>query len=332
MAASIKDVAREAGVSIATVSRVLNDIDVVNEDTKKKVKDAIKKLSYRPNIVARSLKTQKSSTIGIIIPDISNQFYPEIVRGCEDVANIYNYNIMLCNADLDVEKEMESLRILKEKMIDGVIYMSNSIESNVINLIKELEMPVVLVETTDAQGIFPSVAIDNVMAAADAVKYLANKGNKKIAYVGTSIEKVNALSQRYTGYTKGLSELGITFDKDLVYLGGVKPRDGYAGINGILDSGAQIDAVFCASDEIAMGVINALRDKGIKVPEEVDVMGFDDIYSASTFYPKLTTVSQPMYDMGSVGMRMLIKSINNLEVGEKHFILPYRIVERDSCK
>lgn len=332
MAASIKDVAREAGVSIATVSRVLNDIDVVNEDTKKKVKDAIKKLSYRPNIVARSLKTQKSSTIGIIIPDISNQFYPEIVRGCEDVANIYNYNIMLCNADLDVDKEMEALRILKEKMIDGVIYMSNSIEQNIISLIKELEMPTVLVETTDADGIFPSVSIDNVMAASDAVKYLINKGNKKIAYVGTTTEKVNALSKRYTGYKKGLTEMEINLDKDLVYFGGVKARDGYAGINTILDKKAEVDAVFCASDEIAMGVINALRDKGIKVPGDVDVMGFDDIYSASIFYPKLTTVSQPMYDMGSVSMRMLIKSINNLVVEEKHFILPYRIVERDSCK
>ncbi|MBZ9606289.1 LacI family transcriptional regulator [Clostridium estertheticum] len=332
MAASIKDVAREAGVSIATVSRVLNDIDVVNEDTKKKVNDAIKKLSYRPNIVARSLKTQKSSTIGIIIPDISNQFYPEIVRGCEDVANIYKYNIMLCNADLDVDKEMESLRILKEKMIDGVIYMSNSIENNVISLIKELEMPTVLVETTDAGGILPSVTIDNVRAAADAVKYLINRGNKKIAYVGTDIEKVNALAKRHTGYIKGLEEMGITLDKELIYLGGVKARDGYKGINAILDKGVQIDAVFCASDEIAMGVINALRDKSIKVPEDIDVMGFDDIYSASIFYPKLTTVAQPMYDMGSVSMRMLIKAINNLEVEEKHFVLPYRIVERDSCK
>ncbi|MBZ9632890.1 LacI family DNA-binding transcriptional regulator [Clostridium sp. FP1] len=332
MAASIKDVAREAGVSIATVSRVLNDIDVVNEDTKKKVKDAIKKLSYRPNIVARSLKTQKSSTIGIIIPDISNQFYPEIVRGCEDVANIYNYNIMLCNADLDLDKEMEALRILKEKMIDGVIYMSNSIGQNIISLIKELEMPTVLVETTDEDGIFPSVSIDNVMAASDAVKYLINKGNKKIAYVGTTTEKVNALSKRYTGYKKGLREMEINLDKDLVYFGGVKARDGYAGINAILDKGMEIDSVFCASDEIAMGVINALRDRDIKVPEDVDVMGFDDIYSASIFYPKLTTVSQPMYDMGSVSMRMIIKSINNLVVDEKHFVLPYRIVERDSCK
>ncbi|MBZ9684955.1 LacI family transcriptional regulator [Clostridium estertheticum] len=332
MAASIKDVAREAGVSIATVSRVLNDIDVVNEDTKKKVKDAIKKLSYRPNIVARSLKTQKSSTIGIIIPDISNQFYPEIVRGCEDVANIYNYNIMLCNADLDVDKEMEALRILKEKMIDGVIYMSNSIEQNIISLIKELEMPTVLVETTDADGIFPSVSIDNITAASDAVKYLINKGNKKIAYVGTTTDKVNALSKRYTGYKKGLEEMEINLDKEIVYFGGVKARDGYAGINTILDNGTKVDAVFCASDEIAMGVINALRDRDIKVPGDVDVMGFDDIYSASIFYPKLTTVSQPMYDMGSVSMRMLIKSINNLVVEEKHFILPYKIVERDSCK
>lgn len=332
MAASIKDVAREAGVSIATVSRVLNDIDVVNEDTKKKVKDAITKLAYRPNIVARSLKTQKSSTIGIIIPDISNQFYPEIVRGCEDVANIYNYNIMLCNADLDVEKEMEALRILKEKMIDGVIYMSNSIEHNIIDLIKELQLPTVLVETTDAEGIFPSVTIDNVMAAADAVKYLVKKGNKKIAYVGTNIEKVNALSKRYAGYNKGLTEMGIAFDEQLVYFGGVKARDGYTGINTILDKGIEVDAVFCASDEIAMGVINALRDKSIKVPEDIDVMGFDDIYSASIFYPKLTTVAQPMYDMGSVSMRMLIKAINNLKVEEEHFVLPYRIVERDSCK
>jgi len=332
MAASIKDVAREAGVSIATVSRVLNDIDVVNEDTKKKVKDAIKKLSYRPNIVARSLKTQKSSTIGIIIPDISNQFYPEIVRGCEDVANIYNYNIMLCNADLDVDKEMESLRILKEKMIDGVIYMSNSIENNVISLIKELEMPIVLVETTDTEGIFPSVTIDNVMAAADAVKYLINKGNKKIAYVGTTIDKINALTKRYIGYKKGLEESGIDLVEELTYFGGVKARDGYRGINTILDKVNEIDGVFCASDEIAMGVINALRDRGIKVPEDIDVMGFDDIYSASVFYPKLTTIAQPMYDMGSVSMRMLIKSINDLPVDEKHFVLPYKIVERDSCK
>ncbi len=331
MAASIKDVAREAGVSIATVSRVLNDVDVVNEETKKKVQDAIKKLGYRPNIVARSLKTQKSRTIGIIIPDISNQFYPEIVRGAEDVANIYNYNIMLCNTDLDPEKEMEYLRVLKEKMVDGVIYMSNSLEPEIIELVKSLELPVTLVETTDRENTFPSVTIDNVKAAFEATEYLIKKGNKKVAYIGTYEDSVNAAAYRFSGYKEALSKNNMEFDKSLCFFGGLKAHDGHEGMNSILKNG-DIDAVFCASDEIAMGAINALRESGKKIPEEVDVIGFDDIYSASIFYPKLTTVVQPMYDMGSVGMRMLIKVINGAELVQHHFVLPHQIVERDSCK
>lgn len=333
MAVSIKDVAKEAGVSIATVSRVLNDIDVVNEETKKKVQEAIKKLGYRPNIVARSLKTQKSRTIGIIIPDISNQFYPEIVRGAEDVANIYNYNIMLCNTDLDIDKEMEYLRVLREKMVDGVIYMSNSLEPVIIELIKNLELPVVLVETTDKANTFPSVTIDNDKAAFEATTYLINKGNKKIAYIGTHEDAVHASAFRFSGYKAALKEHNIELDEKLCYFGGLKADDGYEGINAIISNkDAKFDAVFCASDEIAMGAINALREKGMRVPEDVDIMGFNDIYSASIFYPKLTTVVQPMYDMGSVGMRMLIKVINGAELMEHHFVLDHQIVERDSCK
>ncbi|MFL0245369.1 LacI family DNA-binding transcriptional regulator [Candidatus Clostridium stratigraminis] len=331
MAASIKDVAKEAGVSIATVSRVLNDVDVVNEDTKKKVQDAIKKLGYRPNIIARSLKTQKSRTIGIIIPDISNQFYPEIVRGAEDVSNIYNYNIMLCNTDLDPDKEMEYLRVLKEKMVDGVIYMSNSLEAEMINLIKELELPTVLVETTDKENTFPSVTIDNEKAAIDAINYLVKKGNKKIAYIGSHEDAVNAAAYRFAGYRAALKKNNLELKDELCSFGGLKPQDGYEGIKKILENN-EIEAVFCASDELAMGAINALRDMGRKVPEEIDVVGFDNIYSAAYFYPKLTTVEQPMYDMGSVGMRMLIKIINGAELVQHHFVLPHQIVERDSCK
>jgi len=333
VAASIKDVAKEAGVSIATVSRVLNDVDVVNEETKKKVQEAIKKLGYRPNIVARSLKTQKSRTIGIIIPDISNQFYPEIVRGAEDVANIYNYNIILCNTDLDIDKEMEYLRVLKEKMVDGALYMSNSLEPAVIDLIKNLELPVVLVETTDKANTFPSVTINNDKAAFDATKYLIDRGNKKIAYIGTHEDAVHASAFRFSGYKNALKEHGLELDERLCYFGGLKADDGYEGINTILNSkDVELDAVFCASDELAMGAINALREKGIKVPDDVDVMGFNDIYSASIFYPKLTTVVQPMYDMGSVGMRMLIKLINGAELVQHHFVLNHQIIERDSCK
>jgi LacI family transcriptional regulator len=330
MAASIKDVAREAGVSIATVSRVLNGIDVVNEDTKKKVLEVIEKLDYRPNILARSLKTQKSSTIGIIIPDISNPVYPEIVRGAEDVASIYNYNIMLCNTDLDLDREKESFNVLREKMVDGVIYMSNSLESDIKNTIKSMEIPTVLVDTIDSEKNLPSVAIDSYGASYDAVKYLIDKGNKTIAYIGYHEEKSSEYSRIYKGYKKALGE-SLTLDSSLVYFGSLKAEDGYKGINEILNY-KKVDAVFCANDEIAMGAINALRERGIQVPAEVDVMGFDDISLASIYHPKLTTVAKPLYDMGSVAMRLLIKIIDKLPVEERNFLLPHTIVERESCK
>ena len=331
MSASIKDVAREAGVSIATVSRVLNNVDVVNEDTKKKVLEAISKLGYRPNIIARSLKTQKTSTIGIIIPDISNQFYPEIVRGAEDVANIYSYNIILCNTDLDSEREIEYLRILKEKMIDGVLYMSNSLEEDVLKLINELRIPTVLIETKDKKSNFPSITIDNEKAAYDATTFLLNKGFSDIVFVGTHPDAENALSKRYRGYERAMNENSVGVNHDLVCFSGIKPQDGANVVSSFLKN-KKYDSIFCISDELAMGVINELREQGIRVPEDVSVIGFDNIFSSSIYYPKLTTISQPMYDMGSVGMRMLIKIINKQPVDNEHYVLPHEIIVRNSTK
>ncbi|MCY6959222.1 LacI family DNA-binding transcriptional regulator [Clostridium brassicae] len=334
MAASIKDVAREASVSIATVSRVLNNVDVVNEDTKKRVLEAIKKLDYRPNIVARSLKTQKTKTIGIIIPDISNQIYPEIVRGAEDVANIYDYNIILCNTDLDPEKEMEYLRVLSEKMVDGAIYISNSLEDNIVKTIKTTNMPIVLIETHGRESEFPSVIIDNEKAAEDAVNYLIKKGNRRIAYIGADKDAVNASAIRYKGYVDSINKNGLNYDENLVYFCkySLKADDGYDAMKAILQKTQDIDAVFCVSDDIAIGATNALRESGINVPKDVDMMGFNDTYLASAFYPKLTTIAQPLYDMGSVATRMLIKKINKEPLDKELFILPYELVERDSCK
>lgn len=332
MSVSIKDVAKEAGVSIATVSRVLNDIDVVNEETKKKVLDAIKKLGYRPNIVARSLKTQRTKTIGILIPDISSQLYPEIVRGAEDVANIYNYNVMLCNSDVDTEKEKEYLRVLKEKMVDGVLYMSSNLEEEILDLINELDLKTVLVETKDKEGALPSVIIDNIQATYDATNYVINNGANKVAFIGMRRESNNAWGERFLGYEKALQEKGIQVDESLVYCDTLKVKTGYEGVGNILSKNDKIDAIVCASDEIAMGAINALRDKGIKVPEDVSVIGFNDIYAASIFYPKITTISQPMYDMGSIAMRMLIKIINEKPLEQGQYVLPHKLIERESCK
>ena len=332
MATSIKDVAREAGVSIATVSRVLNDIDVVNEDTKKKVLDAIKKLGYRPNIVARSLKTQRTKTIGILIPDISSQFYPEIVRGAEDVSNIYDYNIILGNSDFDVEKEKEYLRVLKEKMVDGVIYMSSSLQDEILDLINELNLKTILVETKDKEGKLPSVTIDNKEADYEGTKYLLNKGFKNLAFVGVKKDEMNAWSDRYIGFEKAMNEANITIDNDLIHLEDLKVNSGYNAAKSYIDSGKKVDSIVCATDELAMGVINGLRDNGVNVPDDVSVIGFNNNYLGEIFYPKLTTISQPSYDMGSVAMRMLIKLLNKQELEQAHYVLPYGIVERNSVK
>lgn len=331
MAASIKDVAKEANVSIATVSRVLNDIDVVNQETKQRVLDAIEKLDYRPNILARSLKTQRSSTIGIIIPDISNSRYPEIVRGAEDLASIYNYNIMLCNTDLDKDREIESFNILREKMVDGIMYMGDSLDEGIKGAIKAVGTPVVSIGAMDDEDEIPSVGIDSYLAAHDAVNYLLEKGNKKIAYVGYDKEYAVEHHKMYNAYKDTMEEAGC-FDSKLVFLGNLKYEYGINGITKLLEDNTKIDAVLCGCDQMAVGVINALRDKGIRVPEDIDVMGFDNIELAGVFYPGLTTVARPLYDMGSVGMRLLIKLINKIPIEESYYRLPHRIVERQSCK
>ena len=332
MAASIKDVAKEAGVSIATVSRVLNDIDVVNEDTKKKVLDAIKKLGYRPNIVARSLKTQRTKTIGILLPDISNQFYPEIVRGAEDVSNIYDYNIILCNSDLDIEKEKEYLRVLKEKMVDGVIYMSSELNQEIMDIINELDLKTVLVETRDNNGSLPSVTINNAKASKESTEYLLSKGLKNIAFIGTEKDGMNAWSDRYLGYEKAMKEANIEVNPELVYFGSIKMKTGCEGVSKFINSKQKFDGIVCASDDIAMGAINELRDNNIDVPKDVSVIGFNDNFAASIFYPKITTISQPTYDMGSVAMRMLIKMLTQKPLEESQYVLDYKLVERDSTK
>ena len=332
MATSIKDVAREAGVSIATVSRVLNDIDVVNEDTKKKVLDAIKKLGYRPNIVARSLKTQRTKTVGILVPDISSGFYPEIVRGAEDVANIYDYNVILCNSDFDYDKEKDYLKVLKEKMVDGVIYMSSCLEEETLDIINELDLKTVLAESKDKQGRLPSVIIDNIKASYDATKFLIDKGLKNIAFVGINKDESNAWGERHLGYEKALEESGITIDKDLVFFKDLRVKSGYKAIEAFLANNKKFDGVVCSSDEIAIGVINALREKGINVPGDVSVIGFNDNDVASCFYPKITTVRQPSYDIGSVAMRMLIKILNNKPLEQDQYVLDYDLIQRESCK
>lgn len=332
MSISIKDVAKEAKVSIATVSRVLNGIEVVNEETQKRVREAVEKLGYRPNIIARSLKTQRTRTIGILIPDISNSLYPEIVRGIEDVANIYNYNIILCNSDLNLDKEKEYIYVLKEKMVDGLLFMSNSLDENVLSILQKLNMKTVLIETTVDNKNIPNITIDNVKAAKEGVNKLISNGRRNILYIGDHEEALNASAYRFKGYKEALSENNIEFDENLVCF--CKPflNNGYNYVEKKLKNNVSFDGVFCTCDELAMGAINALRNNKVNVPEDCEVIGFNNILMSSVFYPKITTIDPSSYDLGSIGMRMLLKIINNEHVDNFNYVVPHYLVERESTK
>lgn len=330
MSISIKDVAKEAKVSIATVSRVLNGIEVVNEDTQKRVRDAVEKLGYRPNIIARSLKTQRTRTVGILIPDISNSLYPEIVRGIEDVANIYNYNIILCNSDLNINKEKEYIYILKEKMVDGLLFMSNSLDEDVLEILKKLNMKTVLIETTVDTKNIPNVRIDNVEAARQAVSKLISNGRNKILYIGDHKDVLNASAYRFKGYNKALSENNLNLDDNLVCFCRPFLNNGYDYVQKKIEDGTEFNGIFCTCDELAMGAINALRDNNLKVPVDCEVIGFNNTLMSSVFYPKLTTVDPSSYDLGSIGMRMLLKIINNEQIDNLNYIVSHNLVERES--
>lgn len=210
--------------------------------------------------------------------------------------------------------------------------MSSSLQEESLDIINELDLKTVLVETKDREGRLPSVTIDNIGAAYEATKHLIDKGLRNIAFVGVEKDAANAWGDRYLGYEKALKEAGISVDEELVLLKNLKYKTGHDAADKFVNFNKKVDGVVCASDEIAMGVINGLREKGINTPEDVSVIGFNNNAVSSYFYPKLTTVNQPSYDMGSVAMRMLIKILNNKPVEEDQYVLDYMLIQRESCK
>ncbi len=329
MGVSIKDVAKIAGVSVATVSRVMNKNVFVKEETTKKVLDAIEKTGYKPNAIARSLKVKNTRSIGIIIPDISSHFFPDVVRGIEDVANEFNYNIILCNTDLDREKEKEYFDVLVEKQVDGIVYMSNTITDEIANKIASVGIEIVLI-STDYKDL-SSITIDNVKASEDAVKYIISKGISDIAFIGGEMTDPNAGLPRFNGYVKALSEAGISINKDFILEGNYRYESGYEGAKKLLSLEHRPRAIFAASDEMAIGVIRAGLELGYKIPEELMVVGFDDVDMSRMVYPSLTTISQPLYEMGCEGMKLLAKKLNREKVDQCKIVLEHKLIIRESC-
>jgi LacI family transcriptional regulator len=329
---SLKDVAKEAGVGLGTASRVLNNHPSVTEETRQVVLEAMKRLNYQPNAIARSLKMNSTMTVGVIIPDISSSFFPEIVRGIEDLANHYQYNIILANTDLENEKERAALGMFYEKKVDGILFISNTISNGTMDKFSEMGIPVVLISTNDENKTLPSVTIDNEKAAYEAVNYLCNLGHKKIAIIAGFYEDPNAGIPRMQGYIKALKKNNIQYNEELVYEGSYTFKSGYENMKKLLDEGCNPTAVFAASDTMAVGACKAILERGLKIPEDISVMGFDGIEAANFFYPSISTIEQPRYEMGAVSMRLLTKLMNKEEIEQKNMVLDFKLIERESCK
>ena len=327
---TIKDVAKLAGVSISTVSRVINDSKPVTEEVKQRVLEVIKETGYVPNPLARSLVTKKSKLIGVIVPEVSDSFVNEILNGIEAVAKMYDYDILLVNTYSDKEQEIDSIRLLKTKQVEGIVMLSWILDEDHVNYMKESGIPAVYISKTARDYDIYTVSTSNENATYDMTKYLIENNHEEIALIMTSKEETILEAERRTGYERALRDNNIEVRSELIKYGNTDYEGGYNSMRELIEDKIIPTAVFVTGDEAAVGAINAIFDAGYSVPQDISVAGFNDTKLAKIYRPKLTTVFQPLFDMGAVSIRALIKLINGDVVEEKKIELPYQIMERES--
>ncbi|MFZ2780422.1 MAG: LacI family DNA-binding transcriptional regulator [Rectinemataceae bacterium] len=329
--AKIKDVAARAGVSVTTVSRVLNGHPYVREELKSKVERAIEELRYSPSAIARSLVRKSTNLIGVIVPDISASFFSTILGSQEEAATSRGYSILVSNISEDPQREMRYLKVFKEMRVAGIVIMHEAITPAVRRYIDTMDIPIILSSARPLGLKNPSVNIDDEAAAYDAVAYLAGMGHRRIGLIAGGTVELPTTRMRLQGYMRALKDFGIPLDDSIVRFGNFKMQDGYRLMGEILRSAEKPTAVFSMSDDMAAGAMNYIIDEGYSVPRDISVMGFDDSRLAAMTRPALTTVHQPIEEIGSLSIDMLIKSIKG-ESSLQEVILRHRIVERSSVK
>lgn len=328
---TIYDVAREAGVSMATVSRVVNGNPNVKPSTRKKVSDVIDRLNYRPNAVARGLASKKTTTVGVIIPDVTNLYFSSLARGIDDIASMYKYNIILANSDGDITKEKHVLNTVLAQQVDGVIFMGHQLSPEVRREIDLTDTPVVLAGTLDEEMQLPTIAIDYEESIFNATKLLADNGNKKIALFGLDID---AIKQNLSadGYKRAIEELGLPFDDS--YMVRVSPdRKSIEEMNFVdIVKETGITAAVVEDDRLAILMLNQLIESGIDVPKDFEIISSNNSPLTDMARPKITSITQPLYDLGAVAMRLLTKLMNDEEIDEQHITLPYSLTVKGTTK
>ncbi|MCY6369030.1 LacI family DNA-binding transcriptional regulator [Clostridium ganghwense] len=319
---TMKDIANLAGVSKATVSMVLNNKNIsVSESTRNKILKIAEELNYIPNGVARSLSTKKSQTIGIILPDIINPFFSEIARAIEDTANKLDYNVIFCNTDSNSKKEEKYIKLLISKLVDGVIFITGGGENKSLEILKSNNVPFVLVDRDiDNKEKYCGVYCLNEEGVKEAVEYLLKKKKKKIVFV-TGKKELRISKQRVKGY-KSIMVKNNIYDEKLIFEGDFTIEGGMKVTEEIIQANKDVEAIFYSNDIMAFGGIKVLIRKGYRIPEDISIIGFDNINISNFIEPELTTVAQPIYDMGKQSCEALIEIIDGKPSNKQIYFKP----------
>ncbi len=325
---TIDDLAKLAGVSKTTVSLVLNGkANSIGKETKKKIFKLAEELNYVPNSVARSLATKRTNTIGVILPDISNPFFAEMTKAIEDASNKLGYNIVLCNTENNTSKEDEYIKILLSRNTDGIVFIASGKGSNAVRLMESKALPYVLadrpiVSKEEHYGVF----FKNFEGMKLAVEYLYSLGKKKIVFINGP-KNLEVSHQRYLGYSQTMRKLGI-FSKELVIESDFTLEGGMKATENLIRSKMKFDSIIYGNDIMAVGGLKVLIRNGIEVPKEVNVIGFDNIKYSEFVEPELTTIAQPIYEMGFTAAEMLIDIINGKKLLQKSVFFDPKLIVR----
>jgi len=328
--ATISDVAREARVSVATISRVLNKNPRVSPETEKRVLEAIERLHYEPNVLARNFRRSESRVILVLCPNFINPYYANVVTGIADSARQHGYSAMFCTTQGDRQREKDFLDMLKGKRADGAILLATENPAKFIAHLAE-QHPLVQCSEYYPNSDIPHVRIDNHKAARHATRYLTGLGHRRIGLV-TSTDAYSSISNRNQGYRDELARVGIPFDPELVqYAGeGYHFQNGVKAVNNLLALAKRPTAVLCVSDILALGAVRGAVDSGFTVPDDLAVIGFDDVEYATMFKPHITTIRIPCYDMGASAMELLWNLMNGMNATRREQLLDFELVVRDS--
>ena len=315
MKINIKDVARKAGVSTATVSRVLGDFHGVRDKTKKKVLKAVTELNYEINAVARHLRQKRTKTIGIIVENVLSKFYSVIASSVEDVANKFGYNTILCNADENPEKELNYLKVLMSNRVDGIILTPTGKNSKYVQHLINSGTKVVLLDRLIEGVDCDAILVDNANGAYKAVKHLIDQGYRKIGIVSGILDRTTG-AERLKGYLQAIEEAGIAKEDSLIKIGNFKKESGRKLTKELLEQSNKPKAIFTTNIDMSMGALLAIKEKGLTIPEDIGIVCFDDSDWALILDPSITVIRQPVYQLGSTAAELLI---NKIEDEEKNF-------------